>query len=330
MTQQQMAREGSSALAPMSAKLRRQIAETANAAAGELSPELQAYIESELIAPAFKRANEEWDKSGFKIAQPEVEEIAESIKRLKSYVPAAGEDLDRLKDSVQALANETQRFTFAPPAGSAWWRTVRGKEATILSMTSDFAANVSDVNTSQMVEKLSTQINDVDSKNQQAAKALNDALARLDKSAADLQSELGEIGAPLKVISFKLSEIAPFMPLIIAATLAAIAAWTAEGLSRMTLAAGLVNDEVDSRVIRRWLHAAAGGSRARIASVELAVAIASLAWVLAAAWNVRSLPSPFRSVVIAAAVLVAARIYHWRRADEAASAGKRLAGAVLL
>jgi hypothetical protein len=175
------------------------------------------------------------------------------------------------------------------------------------------------------LQALTTQIADIVSKNQQAATVLNDTLAELDKRAAELQSQLGEIGAPLKVVSFKLSEIAPLMPLIVAATLAAIAAWTAEGLRRMTLAAGLVGDEADRTAIRTWLHAAAGGSRARVAAVELAVAIASVAWVLIAARNVAALPPPFLTrpilAAIAIAVVVGARTYHWRCADEAASSG---------
>jgi hypothetical protein len=107
MMQQQMAQEDPSALAPMSPELRRQIAETANAAAGELSPKLQAYIESGLIAPAFKHANEAWAKSGFKIAQPEVAEIVESIAKSKSAVPAARAELDRLDLCVPKTQTRT-------------------------------------------------------------------------------------------------------------------------------------------------------------------------------------------------------------------------------
>jgi hypothetical protein len=113
------------------------------------------------------------------------------------------------------------------------------------------------------------------------------------------------------------------MPLIIAATLAAIAAWTADGLRRMALAAELVSGEPDRTAIRRWLHAAAGGSRPRVAAVECAVAIASIAWVAIAARSVAHLPLPFTQpilAVIAMAVVVAARAYRWRSADQAVSA----------
>jgi len=325
--QQQMAPEDPSALAPMSPRLRRRIAETARWP-GEAPPELQPYIESELIAPAFGRANEAWATSGLAIAQDGAATIAAGIAKAKAAAPAALAELDRLDKSVEALRDQTQRLTFAAPADPAWWRTVPGKEASILSMTSDFAARVGDFNTSQMaLQALTAQITDIVSKNQQAARALNDALVELDKRAAELQSQLGEIGAPLKVVSFKLSEIAPLMPLIIAATLGAIGAWTAEGLRRMTLAAELVGDEADGTAIRTWLHASAGGSRARIAGIELAVAIASIGWVLAAAWNTAPLQPPFLTQPILAAIavagVVAARAYHWRRAHEAASAGGR-------
>jgi hypothetical protein len=66
--QQQMAPEDPSALAPMSADLRR-IVKTAAGRPGEVPSELRAYIESELIEPAFKHANEAWATSGLKIAQ---------------------------------------------------------------------------------------------------------------------------------------------------------------------------------------------------------------------------------------------------------------------
>jgi hypothetical protein len=324
--QQQVVQEDRSALAPMSDELRRGIADTARKVGpGELPPEMQAYIESGLIEPAFMHANQAWAVSGRKFAQDGAATIAEDIAKARAAAPTAAAELDRLAKSVDALGNEAQRLTFAPPANSVWWRTVRGKGGTILSMTSDLAARVGDFNASQMaLQRLSTQIADIVNKNQQTATALNGTLAELDKRAADLQSQLGEIGAPLKVVSFKLAEMAPLMPLIIAATLATIAAWTADGLRRMALAAELVSGESDRTAIRRWLHAAAGGSRARVAAVEFAVAIASVAWVVIAARNVAHLPLPFLTqpilAVIAITIVVAARAYRWRSADQAVSA----------
>jgi len=324
--QQQVVREDPSALTPMSAELRRRIAETARRVGPvELPPELQAYIDSGLIEPAFMHANQAWARSGLPIARDGAATITEDIAKARAAAPAAAAELDRLAKSMDALGNEAQRLTCAPPANSAWWRTVRGKEGTILSMTSDVAARVGDFNTSQKaLLRLSIQISDIVNKNQQAATALNSTLAELDKRAADLQSQLGEIGGPLKVVSFKLAEIAPLMPLIIAAALAAIAAWTGDGLRRMALAAELVSVESDRTTIRSWLHAAAGGSRARVATVEFAVAIVTVAWVVIAARNVAHLSLPFLTqpilAVIAIAVVVAARAYRWRSADQAVSA----------
>ena len=59
--QQQMVPEDPSALAPMSAELRRQIAGAARAVgAGDLPRDMQTYIESKVIEPAFTRANQAW------------------------------------------------------------------------------------------------------------------------------------------------------------------------------------------------------------------------------------------------------------------------------
>jgi hypothetical protein len=324
--QQQAAPADPSALPPMSSELRRRIAESAKAVgADQVPPDLQTYIESAVIAPAFKRANEAWAESGLKIAQEEGAAIAKDIVQAKTDAPSAATQLDRLGGSVEALRNEAEHLTFVPPPNPDWWRTVGGKEASIVSMTSNFATRVNDFNANQLaVQALTTQIADVIAQNQQAGAALADKLAELDKRAADLQSQLGEIGGPLKVISFKLSEIAPLLPLIIAVFLAAIATWSAESLRRMTLAAKLVGDEADCAAIRTWLRASVGGSSARVAAVEIAVALASVTWVLLAAENVAFLPAPFLTQPIlaatAVAVVAAARLYHWFYANAAASA----------
>ena len=148
--QQQVVREDPSALTPMSAELRRRIAETARkVGASELPPELQAYIDSGLIEPAFMHANQAWAMSGLPVARDGAATIAKDIAKARAAAPAAAAELDRLAKSMDALSNEAQRLIFAPPANSAWWRTVRGKEGTILSMTSDVAARVGDFNTSQ-------------------------------------------------------------------------------------------------------------------------------------------------------------------------------------
>jgi hypothetical protein len=295
-------------------------------ARGEVPPELQAYIDPGLIAPAFTHANEAWRASGLTIAQDGVVALADRIAKAKAAAPAAADELDILRTSVAALGEEAQRLRFERPSNPTWWRSIRGKEASIVSMTSDFAATVGNFNTSQVaIQKLTAEIADIVGRNQEAATALKGKLDELETRAAALQTQIGEIGAPLKVVSFKLAELAPLTPLIIAAALAMVAGWTAEGLRRMTLAAKLVGDEADSTAIRTWLRAMGGGSRARVAGVEIVVAVASIAWVLAAALAVWDLPPPVLTppvlTAIAVVVVAAARAYRWYRADEAASIG---------
>jgi len=321
---QQAPPQDPSALPPMDPKLRRQVVEAAKTP-GLVPPDLQSYIDKEVIGPPFESANEAWAKSAAAFAQGRTT-IAEVIGKAKPAAPAAAPDLDRLAEALKTLGEQVRTLQFKPPSGQTWWRTLRGKDDTIVAMTSGFMAQVGDVTASQAaLQTLTAQIGKLVSENKEAAAKLNDTLADLDKRAAELQGQLGEIGAPLKVVSFKLAEIAPLLPLIVAAVLAAIATWTAEGLRRMTLAAALVGGKDDAPVVHAWLRAAAGGSRVQIAWVELVVAIASIAWVLAAAWTVTSLPPPVLTPPVLTAIavvgVVGARAYHWSRADEAATVG---------
>jgi len=322
--QQQAPPQDPAALPPMDARLRRQVVEAAKFP-GSVPSELQAYIDKEVIEPAFESANDAWRKSAAAFAQGRTT-IADVISKAKPAAPAAAADLDRLAEALKALAEQVRTLQFKPPTNPSWWRTVRGKDDNIVAMTSGFTAQVGNFTASQAaLQALTTQIGKLVTENQEAAAKLSETLADLDKRAAELQSQLGEIGAPLKVVSFKLSEIAPLLPLIVAAALAAIAAWTAEGLRRMTVAAALVNGKDDVPVVNAWLRAAAGGSRMQIAWVELVVAIASIGWVLAAAWTVAALAPPFLTPPILTAIavvgVVGARAYRWSRADEAATAG---------
>jgi hypothetical protein len=325
MVQQNILPEDPLTLARMPAELRRQISESARSVGhAEVSRELRNYIDSELLKPAFEHAKSEWASSGLKIAQDGAATAIKSIAKAKAVAPTVSE-LDLLRGSVDALRSEARRLDFAPPPNPDWWGTAGGKETSISQMTSGLAEQVSVFFTNQVaLRERTTEISDLIIKNQQTLTVLNEELGDLNKRAEDLQSQLGEIGAPLKVISFKLSEIAPLMPLIVAITLAALAAWTAQGLKHMTLAARLVGDKADGAAIRTWLNAAAGGSRSQVIAVELAVTIASLAWVVIAARNVAPLPPPFLTqpilAAIAVVVVVTARAHHWRCANDAMSA----------
>jgi hypothetical protein len=321
---QQAVRQDPPTVAPMEAKLRRQIAEGAKRP-GDIPSDLQAYIDAHIVAPAFARANAAWGGGGKQIAQEMAAKIAESIASTRTSAPAATTELDRLEKAARALRDGAQNLTFKPPPNDTWWRTVNDKEATVLSMTAGLSSSVSAFTTSQVaLQTLSAHIEEIATQNQSAANQLNDALKELETRAAALQAQIGEVGAPLKVISFKLAQIAPLMPLVIAIALAALAAWTADGLRRMTLSAQLVADADAAKAIRVWLRAAAGGSRPQLVATETALAIAALAWVIAAALNVESLPPPILTQPILAAIAViiilGARAYHWRCADEALSA----------
>ena len=152
-------------------------------------------------------------------------------------------------------------------------------------------------------------------------------LAALEEQAKELQTQLGAIGEPLKVISLKLSLLAPLLALIIGLGLAALALWRAESLRRMSVAASVVADAARDRVIRPWLRSAAGGSPALLLVRELASGAVAAAWVLAAWLATRSLPTPLLPspavIGLALAAVAAAWAYHWRRSAQALAISER-------
>src|SRR5262245_10547145 len=70
------------ALVPMSGQLRREIAESAKAFGG-VPRELQKYVDSELIKPAFEHAKADWANTGQKFAQDGAATIANGIANAK-------------------------------------------------------------------------------------------------------------------------------------------------------------------------------------------------------------------------------------------------------
>jgi hypothetical protein len=146
--QRPIAPENPSVLAPMSPELRQRVAATAHSVGpGELPADLQAYIESEVIMPAFMHANDVWAVSNRNIAQKGADTLTEEIAKARTAAPAwATPDLDRLDCSVKTLRDEAQRLKFEPPPNPNWWRTVGGKGVTILAMTSDLSASVRNFN----------------------------------------------------------------------------------------------------------------------------------------------------------------------------------------
>lgn len=324
--QQQQVQQDLSALPPMESSLRRRIAETASMPVpGELPAELQRYIQNSLIPPAFDHANETW-LNFLNEEQASAKAIADDAMKAEAAAPMAKDQLVLLTRSIKALNENSQSLTFVAPP-TPWWKSVAGKEDTIISMTSRLSSSVGNLNTDQAgLGALTTQIEEIVAKKKETTEALSTALDDLQKRAADLQSKLGDIGAPLKAVSFKLAEIVPLMPLTIAIALAAIAIWSADCLRRMSLASGLIDDDANRGVVRAWLRAAGGGSRAKTAVMATALTVLSAAWVLFAARDAFAFPSPFSFasepmlVAIAVVIVVVARAIHWHAADRAVSA----------
>ena len=193
-------------------------------------------------------------------------------------------------------------------------------------MLAGFVDRVGNIDERQSaLRDIEAKVAEIVSQKEAALDKIGAALADLDKQAADLQSQLGELGGPLKVVSFKLAQLAPLMPLIVGLALGGITLWTADGLRRMSLAARLAGEEGEGRVVRTWLASAAGGSRPKIATLETSLGLISVAWVVVAARSVSSLAAPFLTpaMILTGAILVvvAARLYHWSRAQEALAVG---------
>ena len=85
---------------------------------GRRSPrDMQTYIETKVIEPAFTRANQAWALSGLAIAQHGTATISRDIAKAKTAAPGAATQFEYLAASVNALGNEARRLRFAPPAG---------------------------------------------------------------------------------------------------------------------------------------------------------------------------------------------------------------------
>jgi hypothetical protein len=307
-------------LAPMPPDLRRLVATAAQTgdANQQYAEEIERYITASIITPAFARANALWTERHLPGLADDAATLNTEVERGIAAGGSAAELLKQLRTAVAALLGEAKQLSFAPPSDAGWWRSVAGKEESIRAMVDAMKRGAENIGVQQ--EKLQAAKDEV-SKSVQAnlerAKQIDDALAELEKQARDLQAQLGEIGEPLKVVSVRLSLLAPLLPLVIALAIAALTLWRAEALRRMRFAAGLVPSGAEGEVLRRWLQEAAGGSARLLAAREVAIAGIALAWMLAAWREVRTLPAPQLSdleiIGLAMAALIGARAYHWRQ-----------------
>lgn len=307
-------------LDPMPSAVRGQVAEAAESQ--EYLEELERYIDESVIAPAFKRANKSWATERLQTLTSDAAQLDAQIESAAKDAGTAADQFKALQAAVAALRDEAQRLSFAPPADSDWWRTVAGKGDSIQTMMGAMTQGIGDIGQQHSVlQAAKDRTSAIIAQNEQRAKQVAEKLADLEQQTKDLQAQLGEIGEPLKVISVRLSLLAPLLPLVIALAAAALAVWRAEALRRMRFAASLVVEEAEDRVLRRWLQAAAGGSARVLAAREIAIGLVMTAWVLAAWLAVRSLPAPLLSDAavagIAVAVLVGGRAYHWYQSGQA-------------
>lgn len=314
------------AIALMEPELRVLVAENASGDLRELA-ELNDYIGKSVVAPAIRRANESWGE-----VRPTIVTMATEIDgRIQSTMDATGaaaDQLRRLDDTVLKLRRIAEELTFAVPEGAKWWGTIGGKEASIGKMLEEMTKGIDQKRSAiEEVKNQAVAAAEATQENDRRAQEVAAELARLEEQAADLQTQLGAIGEPLKVISLKLSLLAPLLAAIIGFGVAALALWRAESLRRMSVAASAVVDAAHDKVIRSWLRSAAGGSPLLLLVWELASGAAAAAWV-AAAWNAtRSLPTPLLPsatvIGLALAAVAAAWAYHWYRAAQALAVSRR-------
>ena len=316
-------------LVVMDPQLRVRVAEVGQTANGDLRQlaELNSYIGDSIVAPAIQRANDSWAED----RQSIVAMAAEIDERIGSTVDTAGDAADplrRLRDTVLTLRKIAEELTFAVPEGTAWWGTIGGKETSIEKMLEAMTQGIDQRRSAlKEVKEQATEAAEATRQSDRRAQEVAAELAALEEQAKELQTQLGAIGEPLKVISLKLSLLAPLLALIIGLGLAALALWRAESLRRMSVAASVVADAARDRVIRPWLRSAAGGSPALLLVRELASGAVAAAWVLAAWLATRSLPTPLLPspavIGLALAAVAAAWAYHWRRSAQALAISER-------
>ena len=316
-------------LAPMEPALRIRVVEVAASSNGDLRQlaELNRYIGDSIIEPAIKRANDSWGE-GLQSIVSMAEEIEEQIQPTIDAAGGAADPLRRLQEAVSKLRENAEELKFAAPPDTAWWGTIRGKEASIQKMLEAITQSIDQRRSAldavkEQADAAAAAIRENDRRAQEAAAEL----ARLEEQAKELQTQLGAIGEPLKVISLKLSLLAPLLALIIGLGVASLALWRAESLRRMSVAASVVADAAQDRVIRPWLRSAAGGSPTLLLVWEIASGAMAVAWVLAA-WNAtRSLPTPLLPSIavlgLALAAIAAGWAYHWHRAALALAISER-------
>jgi hypothetical protein len=310
-------------LAVMEPALRARLVEVARSANGDLRQvaELTSYISDFIVAPAIQNANEAW-ATDLQTIESMAGELDERLRAAIGTAGSAAAQLNGLREAVSKLLKNALELKFAAPSDTAWWSTIAGKDVSIQRMLEAMTESINQRrNALKAVESQAAEAARAIEESDQRAEDVTAELAKLEQQAMELQTQLGTIGEPLKVISIRLSVLAPLLPLVIALTIAALSLWRAEGIRRMRFAAAQAPSGADGDLLRRWLQNVAGGSARVLAAREIAIAGIALAWVSAAQRAVHALPAPqlsaFEIIGLALAALIGARAYHWYQSGQA-------------
>lgn len=311
-------------LPPMSAELRDAVAR--NQSAGELPPELVAYIQDAIIMPGFDMANARIETQD----RPAIEAASEAaLAAIDAAKPRATDtELDAAAETVAALRDQIRAFRFVPPTGTDWWRSVAGKASSIRAMLREVDRGIGEAGESLFdLTKIQAQTAATIAAAEQLSQSLKDDLDRLEKKSEELQSKFTELGGPLAVVTFKLSQLAPLLPLVLAAAIAGGSLWIAQILRKMCLALALpIRSEQDSNM-RVWLRSIAGGDDRRLLLREGLILALLLIWIGAAIWQTRGLEATLVPHMLTGAVavllVIGARAWVWRWNAEALKMAER-------
>lgn len=303
-------------LPPMDEGLRRFLAQSGNQVGGGLTPELESYIQAAVIAPAFEQANDHWQTIELPSVEPGADAALEAIADAKVQTVKATTELEALETSVTNLRDQVRALRFAPPAGSAWWRSVAEKGQSIRTMLGALSDGIQSAAQSQLnLAALQSQAEAAIGNQQKASAEIAQELARLEAQAVELQAQLGELGGPLKVIAFKLSLLAPLLPLIIAAVIAGGSLWIAAALRKMCRALTLPIRSEQHANMQAWLKDIAGGTHRRLMLREGLILAVLLVWIVAAICLTRRIEAPLLPHALTAALsvllVIAARGWLW-------------------
>lgn len=311
------------ALEPMDPALRRSLA-SGPAGDGGLESGLQAYVDQALVGPAFDRADTEWRERHLPALEARGRDALDAVQAAAHQTEAARDELGRISGSIDALLGQARALRFEPPADPGWWRTVAGKESSIDSMMQDLGGGVETAAAAQVdlqafLDGVETTVHEQEMLSDSVAAALAD----LEQQAKELQAQLGEIGGPLKIVSFRLAVLAPLLPVIIAGASGVASLLTAEALRRMCVAVTLTGDPGERDRLRPWLAEAAGRGRRRVTVRAVAISAVLGAWLLATLLVTRPLAAFFvpNAVLLAVALvfLAGCRFWLWRRSLRALS-----------